>query len=317
MDRSATFATKIRDALSPCTLGAWPTPLDAQPALARALGLGALWLKREDLAGGNKVRGLEFLLAGRPPRSVFVTIGGEGSTHCLATATHARALGHRTALALFPQPETDATRAVSAAMAGAANLIVRASGIVTLPWAVLRAWRAAHHLGRGTPRWIPGGGADPHAVVGHFLAALELESQLTAPPDAIIVPLGTGGTAAGITLGVTWLGWSTRVVAVRVAPRVMANRWRVVRLARKTAALLRQAGLPFDVPAAAIGVQVVNGMGKGYGYPTDAGERARVLAADYGVRLDPTYGAKALGALLDRRSINVQRAVFWHTFAWP
>jgi len=317
MDRSAAFATKIRDALAPCTLGAWPTPLDAQPALARALGLGALWLKREDRAGGNKVRGLEFLLAGRPPRSVFVTIGGEGSTHCLATATHARALGHRTALALFPQPETDATRAIAGAMSGVANLIVRASSTVTLPWAILRAWRAAHHLGRGKPRWIPGGGADPRAVAGHFIAALELESQMTAPPDAIVVPLGTGGTAAGIALGVAWLGWSTRVVAVRVAPRVVANRWRVVRLARKTAALLRHAGLAFDLPASAVDVDVRNGMGKGYGYPTDIGERARALAAGSGLRLDPTYGAKAFGALLECGSRNVQRAVFWHTFAWP
>ena len=317
MDRSAAFATKIRDALSPCTLGAWPTALEPQPALARALGLGGLWLKREDQAGGNKVRGLEFLLAGRPPRSVFVTIGGEGSTHCLATATHARALGHRTALALFPQPETDATRAVSAAIAGAANLIVRASSTVTLPWAILRAWRAAHHLGRGKPRWIPGGGADPRAVVGHFLAALELEGQITAPPDAIVVPLGTGGTAAGIALGVAWLGWSTRVVAVRVAPWVVANRWRVVRLARKTGALLRQSGVAFDVPASAIDVDVRNGMGKGYGHPTEVGARAQALATDHGVRLDPTYGAKAFGVLLDRAMLNVQRAVFWHTFAWP
>jgi len=56
-------------------------------------------------------------------------------------------------------------------------------------------------------------------VIGHFLAALELGSQLDTPPDTIVVPLGTGGTAAGIALGVAWLGWSTEVVAVRVAPR--------------------------------------------------------------------------------------------------
>jgi D-cysteine desulfhydrase len=198
-----------------------------------------------------------------------------------------------------------------------ANLIVRASSPVTLPWAILRAWRAAHHLGRGKPRWIPGGGADSRAVAGHLIAALELERQIPAPPDTIVVPLGTGGTAAGIALGVAWLGWSTRVVAVRVAPRVVANRWRVVRLARKTAALLRQSGLAFDVPASAIDVNVRNGMGKGYGYPTDIGERARALAADNSVRLDPTYGAKAFGALIERGSLNMQRVVFWHTFAWP
>lgn len=317
MDRSAALATKIRAALAPCSLAEWPTPLEAQPALARALGLHALWLKREDLAGGNKVRGLEFLLAGAPPRSVFVTIGGTGSSHCLATARHARALGFRTAVAVFPQPETEASRSIANATAGIANLVLRASNLITLPWAVLRAWRAAHHLGAGKPRWIPGGGADPRAVIGHFLATLELSAQLDAPPDTIVVPLGTGGTAAGIALGVAWLGWSTQVVAVRVAPRIVANGWRTRRLARKAAATLRHAGLEFIVPRSAIRLRVVDAMGKGYGHPTPQGEMARALAAEHGVRLDPTYGAKAFSFFIQRAAGNGQRAVFWHTFAWP
>ena len=311
------LATKIRAAFAPCSLGDWPTPLAAQPALARALGLHALWLKREDLGGGNKVRGLEFLLAGAPPGSVFVTLGGDGSSHVLATARCATQLGQRTAVALFPQPETDASRAVTAATDATANLVVRASSLFTLPWAVLRAWRGAHHLGRGTPRWIPGGGTDPRAVIGHFVATLELTTALVAPPDTIVVPLGTGGTAAGIALGVAWLGWSTRVVAVRVASRVVANRWRTARLARQAAAAIRHAGVEFDVPRATIRVDVVDGMGDGYGHPTAEGEAARALAAEYGVRLDPTYGAKAFSIFLRRTTHDVRRAVFWHTFAWP
>jgi D-cysteine desulfhydrase len=316
MDRSAVLATKIRTAFAPCSLGEWPTPLEAQPALARALGLEALWLKREDLAGGNKVRGLEFLLAGAPPRSVFVTIGGEGSSHALATARYANQQGHRAAVALFPQPETVASREVAAATAAVANLVVRASSLMTLPLAVLRAWRAAHHLGRGTPRWIPGGGAEPRAVIGHCLATLELSAELVVPPDTIVVPLGTGGTAAGIALGIAWLGWSTRVVAVRVAPRIVANRWRTLRLARKAAAAIRHAGLEFTVPRSAIRVDVADGMGEGYGHPTPEGERARALAAEHGVRLDPTYGAKAFSYFLQTGN-GTSRAIFWHTFAWP
>ena len=316
MDRSATFATKIRTAFAPCSLGQWPTPLEEQPALARALGLRGLWLKREDLAGGNKVRGLEFLLTGAPPGSVFVTMGGDGSSHALATARAARTRGYRAAVALFTQPETDASRSVAAATESSANLVVRASSVMTLPWAVLRAWRAAYQLGRRTPHWIPGGGADPRAVIGHFLATLELTTQLDAPPDTIVVPLGTGGTAAGIALGVAWLGWSTRVVAVRVTPRLVANRWRTLRLARRAASLIRQAGLEFAVPRESVRVDVVDGMGPGYGHPTPEGERARVLAAEHGVRLDPTYGAKAFSSMLSP-TYHAPRTVFWNTFAWP
>jgi len=316
MDRSAEFATKIRSVFAPCRLGAWPTPLETQPALAHALGLEALWLKREDLGGGNKVRGLEFLLTGAPPSSVFVTIGGAGSSHVLATARAAKTQGYRTAVALFAQPETDASRSVAAATERSANLVVRASSVVTLPWAVLRAWRAAHQLGRARPYWIPGGGADPRAVIGHFLATLELTTQLEAPPDAIVVPLGTGGTAAGIALGIAWLGWSTRVIGVRVAPRLVANRWRTLRFARTAASLIRQAGIEFSVARSSIRVDVVDGMGQGYGYPTEQGELARSLALEHGLRLDQTYGAKAFSFFL-RAAGNMQRAVFWHTFAWP
>src|SRR3989442_13288209 len=106
MDRSAVLATKIRTAFAPCSLGAWPTPLEAQPNLARARGLRTLWLKRADRAGGNKVRGLEFLFAGVPSQSVFVTIEATGSSHWLTAARCARARVHRTAVPLCPQRET-------------------------------------------------------------------------------------------------------------------------------------------------------------------------------------------------------------------
>jgi len=307
---AVTFATKIRSAIAQCSLGDWPTPLDAAPALARATGVDALWLKREDRSGGNKVRGLEFLLAGATPDTVFVTVGGTGSSHCLATALHARRLGHRIVLAQFPQPDTEASRAVAAATTRAADLVIRAGSSLGLPWAVFRAWAHARRL--GTPRWIPGGGAHPRAVLGHLLAALELATQLAAPPDTIVVPLGTGGTAAGIALGVAWLGWPTRVVAVRVAPRLVANRWRINRLARSAARFLEARDAQFRIPHSALRIQVVDGLGAGYGHPTPAGERARVIAAEHGLRLDPTYGAKAFAAIP-----VMQRVVFWHTFAWP
>ena len=307
---AAAFASKIRSAFAQCSLGAWPTPLDAAPALARATGAAALWLKREDLAGGNKVRGLEFLLADAHPGTVFVTVGGTGSSHCLATAIHARRLGARIVLAQFPQPATDASRVVAEATTRAADIVVHARSQLTLPWAVLRALVHARRL--GAPRWIPGGGAHPRAVVGHLLATLELPAQIDESPDAIVVPLGTGGTAAGILLGVAYLGWPTRVVAVRVAPRFVANRWRTNRLARRTARLLEALDPQFRIPRSAFRVEVVDGLGAGYGAPSPAGERARLVAAGHGLRLDPTYGAKAFAAIPAK-----QRVVFWNTFAWP
>lgn len=287
----------------------WPTPLEPAPGLAAAAGVGELWIKREDRAGGNKVRGLEFLLAGANPGSVYVTLGGTGSTHCLATARAARTLGYRSAVALFPQPETDASGAIAAAIRAAADLVIVAPSRLALPLAVARAWVGAGRLGRAR-RWIPGGGATARAVVGHFLAALELETQLVAPPDAIVTPLGTGGTVAGLALGVAWLGWPTRVLGVRVAPWIVANRRRALRLARQAAALIGIAPRPLLI-------DVINGLGRGYGYPSSAGEQARHLAATHGLQLDPTYGAKTFAALGKRGTGDGRRVVFWHTFPWP
>ncbi len=319
MSDPAGLTKKIRAALAPCRLGAWPTPLEQAPALARAVGVAGLAVKREDRSaagcGGNKVRGLEFLLAGAPAGAVFVTVGGTGSTHCLATAVHAGAVSCRAALALFPQPETPASRAVAAACGARAALVVRAGSRATLPLAVLSAWRGAGRL--GPRRWIPGGGAHPRAVIGHLLATLELAAQCPDPPDAIVAPLGTGGTVAGLLLGIGELGWSTAVVGVRVAPALVANRWRALRLARGAGRLLARHGLPLARPLSASRLRVVNGLGSGYGHPTAEGESARRLAAEHGLILDATYGAKAFAFLTRRATCDVQRVVFWHTFGVP
>src|SRR5437867_1214062 len=79
----------------------------------------------------------------------------------------------------------------------------------------------------------------------------------------------------------------------------------------------RRAGIEFAVSRAAIRVRVVAAMGQGYGHPTVEGERATRLAAEHGLQLDPTYGAKAFSVFVQRADLNVKRAVFWTTFAWP
>jgi len=312
----AQLIEKIRATLAPCRLGDWPTPLERAAALGGAVGIAELTVKREDRSsaryGGNKVRALEFLLAGARPGTVFVTLGGTGSTHCLATAMHAAAAGGRAVLAQFPQPETPTSRAVASECRAHAALVVRAGARASLPLAVIQAWRRAGALGRR--RWIPGGGAHPRGVVGHLLAGLELASQVASPPDTIVLPLGTGGTAGGLALAVTALGWPTRVVGVRVAPVIVANRWRTTWLAHAARRLLAHRGVPLPAPRS---LDIMDGLGQGYGHPTPEGETAARLASQHGLILDPTYGAKAFAVLLQRATCKVRRVVFWHTFAVP
>ena len=110
------------------------------------------------------------------------------------------------------------------------------------------------------------------------------------------------------------LGWSTRVVGVRVAPLLVANRWRAMQLARGARRLLAHRGVPLPAPRA---IDVVDALGEGYGHPTPEGEAACRLASEHGLTLDPTYGAKAFAFLMQRATGPVQRLIFWHTFAIP
>jgi hypothetical protein len=57
-------------------------------------------------------------------------------------------------------------------------------------------------------------------------------------------------------------------------------------------------------------------MGKGYGYPSEAGEVARQWGAESGLEIDSTYGGKALAAIPGLTGA-FQRVVFWHTYAGP
>ncbi|HEX4560684.1 MAG TPA: pyridoxal-phosphate dependent enzyme, partial [Gemmatimonadales bacterium] len=190
------------------------------------------------------------------------------------------------------------------------------------PFAFFQAWIAAGRLGRRV--YIRGGGATPLAVLGHLLAALEVGRQLESPPDAIVTPLGSGGTAAGLLLGCSLLGWPTKVVAVRVAPRVVSNRWRIEGLVRGARRLLLERGIPLPhIPTpprlsfTSPRLWVVNGMGSGYGVVSAAGEAGRQWGAESGLVIDSTYGGKTLALLPEIARAGCRRVVFWHTYAAP
>src|SRR5271155_1919475 len=76
-------------------LAALPTPLVPAPRLAEVVGVGALYVKRDDLTGfafaGNKARPLEFLLAAAlgEGADTLVTGGAPGSNFCAAAAAGA------------------------------------------------------------------------------------------------------------------------------------------------------------------------------------------------------------------------------------
>lgn len=288
-----------------------PTPVQSADALAPGL-----WIKREDLSadplGGNKVRALEFLLGGVRQGESVVTVGAAGSTHVLATLVHARRLGAKAIVYRWPQEMNEIARRVSSRITQETDAALCRNVVA----AYVRAWGARL---RGA-QWIPAGGSSPLGVLGQVNAALELADQVRAgmlpPPERIVLPLGTGGTAAGIALGVAIAGLRATVVAVRVVPRVVANRRRVGRLVERTARLIERASrAPVPRPAKDALLIVHEYYGGAYGRETIAGaEIARRCAELTGIPVDPTYGAKALAAATAIAARDGGTTLFWLSF---
>lgn len=291
------------------SFGSFPTPVDR---IAREDGR-TLLLKRDDLSGpiigGNKVRGLEWLLGSVRGGDEVLTVGARGSTHALTTAMLASQLGARTTVVRWDQQMNPAARAVDGCLRAQARVIdARAVPVAFLVATLLRTRRRTV--------WVPAGGASPLAVLGHANAALELAEQIERDecglPEEVYVPLGTGGTAAGLALGFRIAGIGVRIIAVRVVPSIVARRSRVLGLANRAAALIERTAGARVARLSSRDVSVEHAYyGGAYGRALPGLPLEHQMLDGTGVRLDDTYSRKAFAAALGSRA---QRAMLWLTF---
>lgn len=287
-----------------------PTPVERVEGFGRSL-----WVKREDLAtddvGGNKVRALEFLLAWVRPGDHVITVGARGSTHALATAVHASRLGARTTVVRWKQEMNRDAERTSARLAAEARVVDVATPVDALLIASLL--RLAPRT-----RWVPAGGTSPLGMLGHVNAGLELAAQITAgllpAPARIVVPYGTGGTAAGLALGLAIARIETELVCVRVVPRIVGNGPRLHWLVRRAARLIGgETGEPVRLPSRNRLRIVHEAYAGAYGRPfPDAGDAAARLLESAGIVLDDTYSAKAFAIAHTARDDGP--TLFWLTF---
>ena len=293
-------------------LGRFPTPVTLAPALG-----ADFWVKRDDLSadpiGGNKVRALEFLLADVRSGDRIVTVGSAGSTHALAVAIYGAQLGARVVVGRWRQEMNPQAVRVAARLADEAD---EAPTFRTPMVSYLWAWRQ-RALGA---RWVPAGGRSPLGTLGHVNAGLELAEQIAAGelpvPRDLIVPLGTGGTAAGLTLGLAIAGLDTTVIGARVVPRIIGRHRRVMSLVASTARLIeRLAGERVRRPAPERFRVAHESYGGAYGRETETG---RTVTGEFrawsGIELDATYSAKACALAVSLAARDGGPRLFWLTF---
>jgi D-cysteine desulfhydrase len=141
-----------------------------------------------------------------------------------------------------------------------------------LPWLVAR-----HTHGFTPPYVLPAGGSSPLGTLGYVECGLELADQvargLLPEPGWIVTAVGSGGTAAGLALGLRLAGPRTRVRGIVFDVTLRLDSAALVGLAGKSRALLRARGA--DLPQAWLGPADVvterGWLGPGYARPTAFG----------------------------------------------
>ena len=316
---------RLRGVVPWMSLGSWPSPLESKSLLGHEV-----LFKREDLSAegyaGNKIRPLEIVFgaAREAGKKEIWSTGAYGSNHALAAAVHAGRHGFHAGAVLWPQPWSPTAAENLTASASVCDEIRWTRSVVEMPLSAL--WVQATRNA-----WVmPPGAATPLGATGHAGAALELGRQLAGRPiDAIVLPIGSTCTTAGLLVGTALahahglLVRLPRIVAVRVTPWPVTDRRRVAHLAAATAErfaqAFRRAGLTLPAIAGTTSdflgrLEVVGDQyGGGYGKPTAAGYHAIAELLHLGLRLDTTYSAKAAAHLIARLRRDHERLVFWST----
>jgi L-cysteate sulfo-lyase len=316
----------------PVTIAALPrfrliggsSPLMPLARFSAALGGGAdIWIKREDLLplafGGNKLRNLEFLVGAALAQGAdtLVTSGRRWSNHCRLTA----AAGAKAALDVHlvmtgpprdapgPNERLDALLGATIHIAATDVRADREALVATVVADLKDAGRRPH--------LVPIGGTGVIGAAGQVLAGIELIRQAKAAgiePSAVVIPSATGGTQAGLLVGLIWAGSRASVVGAAVATPADEL--------RPTIADILEGLVPLaDVAVHPRLIDLTDDqLGPGYGMETAAAREAmELLARTEGILVDPIYTAKALAELCARVRDGrlTGTVVFWHAGGTP
>lgn len=304
-----------------------PTPIMEAPRLAAEIDGPRLWIKRDDLTGfgfgGNKIRGLEFLLADALAQQADTLVTGAGpqSNYVRATAAVAAHAGlHMIAVYSGTLPPQVQGNYRLTRLLGAEIRFTGDPDRASVDGTIEETSRELRSIGR-KPYAIPRGGASVLGTLGYVQAVYELAEQCAAKgfvPDAIVLATGSCGTQAGLLAGVQLLHLPWRIEGFTVSRPVDEVQARVLSLAQ--AAVER---LGFTSTIAPRDVIVHGGfIGPGYGVPTPEGAEAiRLTARREGIFLDPTYTGKAMAGLLAytraKYFTREETIVFLHTGGEP
>lgn len=302
-----------------------PTPIKHLSQLGELLNTYSVYLKCDNVIGGNKVRKLEFLLADalQHDAKTVLTFGCVGSNHVLATVICAQELGLKSIGLFLPQPNSHTVRK---------NLMLDYAHGAHMHFSPTNAQRtedakiisAAYQEQEGAePYVIPTGGSNALGALGFVNAALELKEQIEdgilPEPDKIYVALGSCGTVAGLALGLKIAGLKSTICAIAVQ-RSASFASTVERLFNEANQLLQAADATIPLYTLNEGDirYVYDFSGTSYALFTPEGvEAMQLLDEAEGISLDGVYTGKACAAMLHdvrNNGASNQTILFWNTY---
>lgn len=284
------------------------TPIEALKRSSEVLGGPQLYIKRDDLSllagGGNKSRKLEYLVADAMLKGAktLVTCGAYQSNHARLTLAAARKEGLKCHLVLSdPTGHSRSNEEASGnlfldRLMGADKLILKPKD-TDLFHALDEEVSACAKAGL-EPYAITLGGSSVLGCLGYVDCALEIAAHEISSKeefDYIVVPVGSGGTAAGLIAGLRETGSRAKVLGMNVLMKKVTQEPRIWRLVQEIAGV-------YQVGRGATQEDVKcfdDGLGPGYALPTDEMiEAVKLLAEKEGILLDPTYTGKAFAGLI-------------------
>ena len=296
------------------SLGRFPSPV-RQTKLENGF---RFWIKDDgrcsEIYGGNKVRKLEYLLAAsQQGRKSALVVHGDVESHTVqACGMLGRKAGLDVHAVVFPYrgQSFDAPELTRLHEMGV-HIHRRGTMLTT----VLHAHWIGWHM---KARVVPLGASTPVATLGHVRAALELVEQvregLLPQPRRIYIPFATGGSVAGLLIGLALAGATTRVVAVQTVETIIANRRRLERLVKNTLLLLDSGKEKVERCFNQLELIDAHQLGRGYRDVPMATRAAISTAAKHELYLDPAFTGKAFAALLDALpQFPDGELLFWNT----
>lgn len=291
---------KIPNSISIANL---PTRIENLKGLSEELQKN-IFIKRDDFTGcevsGNKVRKLEYSVKDAIDKgcNTLITCGGIQSNHARATAAVAARLGLKSILVLRSNetPKIDGNYLLDEIL-GSEVRIITSDQYRDSREEIMESIKKEVDSQGDKAYIIPEGASNGIGTFGYFNCfkeILEQEKLMNKSFDTILVPVGSGGTYAGLFLANKLLNSKKRIIGINVCDDAEFFKNKISEIVQETLDIL---GKKLDFSKDEI--EIIDGyVGRGYSLSRkEEIDFIKKIGRTEGVILDPVYTGKALYGL--------------------